>query len=185
MTCDLILSSIFCHQFEPPLSSSLPQRGERTNRERVLSPLSGEQSAIRIKMAVMEAGSRFSTGWRWVGRAGLWRLDSRYVSSELLRKVPPTAVSGQVGNDSWDFGEPQGDSSGTAVTSEWQNYLVATQRGLTGVSFVTSFGGAISDQNKNGGNGGWIPFFNGMEMGRERGIVEAGFPIRSGMTIGP
>jgi hypothetical protein len=23
-----------------------------------------------------------------------------------------------------------------------------------------------------------------MEMGRERGIVEAGFPIRSGMTIG-
>ena len=28
-------------------------------------------------------------------------LDSRYISSELLRKVPTTAVYGQVGNDRW------------------------------------------------------------------------------------
>gem|GEM_PF-5737030 len=26
-------------------------------------------------------------------------MDSRYISSKLLRKVPPTAVYGQVGND--------------------------------------------------------------------------------------
>jgi hypothetical protein len=38
-------------------------------------------------------------------------MDSRYISSELLRKVPTTAVYGQVGNDNWVVSEPHGAPS--------------------------------------------------------------------------
>ena len=65
---------------------------------------------------------------------GIIYMDSRYISSELLRKVPTTAVYGQVGNDK----VKRVDSNFVGIYPLFENYFQNQ-----GITLILTFSGTF------------------------------------------